>query len=575
MKTLITFKSLWLKSTWFWLVLISLLPLFPLFHEGIPLTHDGRIHIARIANFYASLMEGNIIPRWASNLNWGYGSPILEFVYPLSSYVASLFHWMGASLPQSVTLVFGFSYIGSILAMYLWVKEQWGEKAGIISAFLYGFAPYRFVDLYVRGALGEHVAFIFPPLICYFIVKLRHVMTKHQSTLNSKAILLPPKEVFIWILGLSVSIGGLILSHNALSLLFIPVMVLYGLWIIFMEKEYRLLYSLYLLLSFSLGFLLTAFFWLPAIFEAKYTLQDKITAGAISGNFVPLSWFFYSSWNYGGGIEFSKTLGVSHWIAIFAFLLSIPKMKKYLRSVALLSLFLFVISLFMMTKQSNSIWSIVSFLQKFQFPWRFLSLSIFLSSLFGGIAYSVCTYKQYKQHSWRNIWVGVIVLGIVLSTVGMWKPKAYLTEPETNYTGIFDGTTDSGELSPVWSVRFMEYRPKEAIEIISGNANIVEGIRNTTTREYTVKSDSEVQLVENTLYYPGWNVLVDNKIVPIEFQSSVHRGLMTFYVSKGIHTVTILFSDTKVRRMANWISALSVILIVGVGMGGILWQKRR
>ena len=90
-----------------------------------------------------------------------------------------------------------------------------------------------------------------------------------------------------------------------------------------------------------------------------------------------------------------------------------------------------------------------------------------------------------------------------------------------------------------------------------------------------MKSDSEVQLVENTLYYPGWNVLVDNKIVPIEFQSSVHRGLMTFYVSKGIHTVTILFSDTKVRRMANWISALSVILIVGVGMGGILWQKRR
>ena len=81
-----------LKSPWFWLILVSILPLVPMVHEGIPLTHDGRIHIARIANFYASLTEGNVVPRWASNLNWGYGSPIIEFVYPLTSYVASLFH---------------------------------------------------------------------------------------------------------------------------------------------------------------------------------------------------------------------------------------------------------------------------------------------------------------------------------------------------------------------------------------------------------------------------------------------------------------------------------------------------
>ena len=84
-----------LKSPWFWLILVSILPLVPMVHEGIPLTHDGRIHIARIANFYASLTEGNVVPRWASNLNWGYGSPIVEFVYPLTSYFASQFHGVG------------------------------------------------------------------------------------------------------------------------------------------------------------------------------------------------------------------------------------------------------------------------------------------------------------------------------------------------------------------------------------------------------------------------------------------------------------------------------------------------
>ncbi len=574
MKTVIKSKSLWIKTTWFWLILISLLPLLPLFHDGIPLTHDGRIHIARIANFYASLIEGNIVPRWASNLNWGYGSPILEFVYPLPSYVASLFHWFGASLSMSVKMIFGLSYIASILAMYIWVKEQWDEKAGLISAVLYGFAPYRFVDLYVRGALGEHIAFIFPPLICYLIIKLRHVIANHHTTLNNKTFL-PPKELFIWILGLSFSIGGLILSHNALSLLFIPVMVLYGLWIIFIEKEHRLLFVLHLLLSFSFGFLLTVFFWVPAIFEAKYTLQDKVIANVISGNFVPLSWFFYSPWNYGGSVEFTKNLGISHWIAVLAFLLSIVIMKRYLKFVCLLMLFLFVVSLFMMTKQSHSIWSSFSLLQKFQFPWRLLSLSIFLSSVFGGIAFSVYMKKQKTLSIWNTFGISVIIIGIVLSTVNMWKPKGYHIEPDASYTGIFDGTTDSGELSPIWSVRFMENRPKNRIEIIKGKASIEEGFRNTTTREYTIKSDTEVQLVENTLYFPGWNVFVDNTIVPIEFQSSLHRGLMTFFVPKGIHTVRILFSDTKVRRTANWISTLSAMLLSGIGIGGLLWKKRK
>lgn len=549
--------SRFLKSPWFWLVLISLLPLFPLFHEGIPLTHDGRIHIARIANFYASFMEGNMVPRWASNLNWGYGNPILEFVYPLSSYAASLFHWLGASLPMSIKLVFGIGYIASMATMYIWVKEHWGEKAGLVAAFLYGFAPYRFVDLYVRGALGEHVAFIFPPLICYFIIKLRQAVTNHQ------------KDIFIRVLALSLSVGGLILSHNALSLLFLPVVFLYGILNIYAEKKHRIALMYCLLFSLSFGFLLTAFFWVPAIFEAKYTLQDKVTSGVISGNFVPFFWFFYSPWNYGGSIAFTKSLGIFHWIAVFALMASIPKMKRNLKVVSVVLLLLFFVSLFMMMSQSNVIWSNISLLQKFQFPWRVLSLSIFLSSVFGGIT---CSLYMNKQKTWtlqNIIWVSVIIIGIVLATANMWKPKGYLIEPETTYTDIFDSTTDSGELSPVWSVRFMEYRPKAAIEVIGGNAGIETRIRNSTTREYTVKSDSVVQLLENTLYYPGWNVFVDNKIVPIEFQSSVHRGLMTFFVPKGIHTVRVLFSDTKVRRTANWISTLSVMV-----MAGILWKKR-
>ncbi len=188
------------------LILISVLPLSALIHSGLPITHDGQDHVARIANFYLSLSEGNIVPRWASNLNWGYGHPILMFLYPLPSYFASLFHLLGFSLVDSVKSVFGFSYILSFFFMFLWLRQFLGKFPALTGSVIYIYAPYRFVDLYVRGAIGEHVAFIFLPLICYFILKT-YIAKKNQA---------------FYFLGLCLASSGLILSHNAISLVFFP-----------------------------------------------------------------------------------------------------------------------------------------------------------------------------------------------------------------------------------------------------------------------------------------------------------------------------------------------------------------
>ena len=139
----------------FVIVLISIVPLLDLFHPGLPQTHDGQDHVARIGNFYQNLSEGNIIPRWAANLNWGYGHPILMFLYPLPSYMASLFHFLGFSLIDSTKIVFGMAFLLSGLTMYLWVQSFLGKNAGIVASVLYMFAPYRFVDLYVEAQLAS------------------------------------------------------------------------------------------------------------------------------------------------------------------------------------------------------------------------------------------------------------------------------------------------------------------------------------------------------------------------------------------------------------------------------------
>ena len=112
------------------LILLSLFPLLDLLHPGLFDAHDSPDHVARIANFYQNLAEGTIIPRWAGNLNWGYGHPILMFLYPLPSYAASLFHFLGFSLVDATKLVFAVAYIFSGITMYIWMRAAVNEAAG-------------------------------------------------------------------------------------------------------------------------------------------------------------------------------------------------------------------------------------------------------------------------------------------------------------------------------------------------------------------------------------------------------------------------------------------------------------
>jgi hypothetical protein len=156
------------------------------------------------------------------------------------------------------------------------------------------------------------------------------------------------------------------------------------------------------------------------------------------------------------------------------------------------------------------------------------------------------------------------IVAILATTASMWVPKAIHILPDDTFTGVYPGTTDTGESSPIWSVRFMEHYPQVPIEVINGKADIEVVFRNTTRHEYRVSAVERSRLVENTLYFLGWQVMIDGAMTLIEFQDPSHRGLMTFWVDPGEHVVTVIFRETKLRSYANAISLVSVgILIFG------------
>lgn len=548
-----------LRSYWGLLIVIivSLLPLIPLLHPGLPLTHDGQDHVARIANFYQSLSEGNLIPRWAGNLNWGYGHPILMFLYPASSYSASLFHLIGFPIVESVKIVFGLSFVLSGVFMYLWIREFLGDQAAVVGAVLYNFAPYRFVDLYVRGAIGEHVAFVFVPLVLFFLLKIAKEKRFNRFYFCFAAL----------------SLAGLILAHNAISIIFLPFIFVYAIYLVYINRTQARELVIQDIGVLILGLSSSAFFLVPAFVEGKYTLRDIVTGGEALTRFVEFKDILYSVWNFGISGYFSVQLGLFQWIGVIAFplVLYILKKRKDKGWILYSLVFLYFLgSIFIMLPQSEFIWRIVTTLQKFQFPWRFLSVSVFTSALLGAYLIYIMPNKMN-----RIAMVFVLILTLLI-TYNFWQPKGYLIKPDTFYTGIYNGTTDTGESAPIWSVRFMEKSASASAEVIQGSGTIKEVFRNSTYHKYKTTSVYKIRFRENTLYFPGWRVYIDGKLYQgVQFQEPANRGIMTFYVLGGTHTIEIKFGDTRLRTLSNYVSLAALLIILGIVLNtfGIFSRK--
>ena len=523
------------------LSIFGLISVFALVYPGLPITHDGQDHVARIANFYKNLQEGNIIPRWAGNLNWGYGHPILEFLYPLPSYIASFFHFVGFSLIDSVKIVFALGMILSLLFMYLWLSSFLGEIPAVLGAILYTYAPYRFVDLYARGDIGENLAFAFVPLTLYFLYKLYNDQKYKYSIFGA------------------ISLALLILSHNAISLMLMPFILAYCFYLIWLSKfnKYLIFNTLFLIL---IGFSLSSFFWIPGLFEGKYTLRNIVTAGSYVGRFVSFKDLLYGEWSYGGSGQFTVQLGIASWIPLLAspFVLYYFHKKDNKNYILVFSLIIFTLfATFLMLDQSNFIWSGFILLQNFQFPWRFLAVTVFTTSVLAAYLISAVPNKFKK-------FIFVLFLLIILFQSKDWmKANGYLQNPDKFFTGVYNSTTDTGESAPIWSVRFMEKGPKAYLDVIDGDAKIKNLQRSSTYHKYTIDVFKPTLFEENTLYFPGWEIKANGISQNIEFQNKDYRGIMAFHLNKGSYIVETIYKETKLRLLSDIISMVSIGYIIG------------
>lgn len=150
----------------------------PLFGEGVTLGHDIFFHATRIEAIKQGLETGNFPVKLYGTFFNDYGCPY-GFLYPdIFLYIPAAFRLMGFDMSFSYGLfLFLITLLTAALSFFsfnnLFRDINKGGKTelktpyyiyGFAAAVLYTGALYRFVDLYVRAALGETIAMSFLPL---------------------------------------------------------------------------------------------------------------------------------------------------------------------------------------------------------------------------------------------------------------------------------------------------------------------------------------------------------------------------------------------------------------------------
>jgi hypothetical protein len=534
------------------IIFIFILPaVYSLLKPGYFPIHDD-IQAFRLLELDKCIKDGQIPCRWIPDMGYGYGYPQFNYYNPLPYYVMEIFHLIGFGFLDSTKIGFILSILISAYGMYLLGKSLWGKAGGLISSAFYIYGPYRAVNIYVRGAMGETWGIAFLPFIFWSIKEV--VENKKYSKL--------------W---LALSLAALLTSHNIISIIFIPFFVAWIVFLIFSAKHRSSLkmHLKNIFISGLWGFSISAFFTLPAFFEREYVHIETLLMGYFNflAHFVGIRQLLFSTeFGYGdsqlGPIDgLMLSPGILHWAfpILTILLLFFFKRKKYLRY-SVLFLLLGWFGLFLIHPRSTIIWQSLPMLSFVQFPWRFLSIVTFCFSVISGAIVVIFPKKKII----RSLLVGLIVLIVILLNVAYFKPKSSLNITDAEK---FSGDAWQKQLTisifdylPIYAEHPPTQKAPDTPSFLEGSGEVVQSDKGTDWQTWEISIISQSSKVIFPIYdFPIWTARVNGQKYSITHDNEL--GLITLFLNKGINRVELELRDTPIRKSSNLLTLISMILI--------------
>lgn len=538
----------------------------PLLSPGFFPIHDNT-QVARVFEMTQSLKDGIFPVRWVSDLGYGYGYPIFNFYAPLSYYLGSFIQLVGIDALNATKIMMGIGVLLSGLFMYLLAREFWGKIAGVTAAVFYVYAPFHAADIFVRGDVAEFWAYAFIPLSFFGLYKIYKT-----------------KSDFRWVSVAALGFGGTILSHNLTALMVAPFIIGFSLficWSYFKKKDKRIIYGVITALILGLG--LSSFYFLPALQEQKYTnVISQIGGGAdYKDHFVCLPQLWQSQWGFGGSVPgcldgISFMVGKVHLILsaigvlLIVFYFFIKKEKGRIKILALCAGG-FIISVFLMLSSSKLIWDHMPMMAYFQFPWRFLLLTAFFSSLISAGAISLISdILRFKKSEF--IFSVLAILLVLYMNIKFFLPQYTYLTTAADFTNESTLKWETSQISDEYMPRDF-LKPQNKIDVIKNRVSFNEKevvLKSSKIKssliDLNIEAKKTTKIHFNIAYFPGWRLSVDG----VNKGSIVSKGYDVL-IPAGSHNLKMEFVQTNTEKTANIISLLSVfVLIIGI----IFWNKK-
>ena len=145
----------WLSHhPWLAMPFLAIPALLPLILNGLPLSHDGPLHVLRLVLFDHHIRQGNLFPRWMPELFRGLGYPLLNFYSPFVYYLLEFFYFVGQDIASAFAAAYAILLLAAGAGMYLFALSVFGSQrrwAALVAATAYMYAPYLLTNLYIRA----------------------------------------------------------------------------------------------------------------------------------------------------------------------------------------------------------------------------------------------------------------------------------------------------------------------------------------------------------------------------------------------------------------------------------------
>jgi hypothetical protein len=570
---------------------VIILFLSPLGKAGFIAGHDTGYHLTRVQLFTQALREGQFPVRWIEGPVPGITHPLFLFYPPLFYYPAAALMILGMPYETATYTVLALTTVLAFTGMYCFVKNITGNPiAALAAATLFLFTPYRVSQFYVRAAYGELLATAFLP---WAFLSIRKLVDDDGS---QRTPWLPAwRSLAGPVLTLGIALSAMVLSHQPTAIIAaFPLAV----WTIYLWVRTRNARGILRVgLSCAIAFGLSAFFVVPLVAESGLIRAARLSGGYFDfrGHFALLSQLVYSAWGWGVSVRgaldgMSFQVGIINWMVVvggaWLLLYNVYNNYKNYNDYILFFLSLFLFSLFMATEASLPIWERFGIMGFIQYPWRFLLLSSFTTSVTGGL---VC-YNLYNLYKNYTHYISLLIFIPVLFNLKYLAPSAMMTagtfdlrnpslarynSPENPFFGVELG------YFPVWVSQVNTDPATKRFSVTRGNADITPGTDTMIRQEAELYVKEVTTIRVNTHYFPGWVASIDDLPASASAQAiqaggkttktvipayDNPQGNMEVTLPAGNYRLAFTLDKTPIRRMADYLSLGSALAVASAAI---------